>query len=227
MKRLRLVARAETLPQVLVLIIAIVLAALVVASAQVYIAVGEAHALPSFVAIHQFEFHDLDAGGNLTANGSVVFTLSLTFHNPSPRTLILDLVGYKAWIEDGPMEARLPGLGRTDNALVNGSVVEQFFMALFGSAAVSPLTVPANGNGTLTLTRTLSRAVDSARFAAVQNITAFSVARGVSASAIPWNVWVLVSLAIDGVPPPASSSAADYLRDNARVSLQEGLDLGA
>ena len=225
MKRLLPVARAEALPQVLVLIIAVVLAVLVVASAQVYIAVGEAHALPSFVAIHQFEFHGLDAGGDLTANGSVVFTLSLTFHNPSPRTLILDLVGYKAWIEDGPMEARLPGLDRTDNALVNGSVVEQFFMAFFGSVAVSPLTVPANGNGTLTLT--LSLAVDSPRFAAVQNITAFSVARGVSASAIPWNVWVLVSLAIEGVPPPASSSAADYLRDNARVSLQEGIDLGA
>lgn len=226
MRSLRETFRLEALPQVLLAVVVVVLAVLVVGSAAEYVSVAQAHALPSVRVSPQFDFRGLDAGGNLTENGSVVYNLTLTVTNPSPRGLTFEQLIYKAWIEDGPMEAGLTGLGRTDDVLANATGLHYFWLAFIGPTGLNPRRVPAGGNGTMSLTFTLSKSSDSAQFEAVRNITAFARARGEALSSIPWNVYVFLSLTIDGVPPPASSSAADYLRSNARVILQDGTDLG-
>lgn len=227
MRGLRERFRAEALPQVLLVVVVIALAFLIVASAAEYVSVAQAHALPSLVVAASFDFHGLDATGNLSTNGSVVYTLTATVSNPSPRVLRFNQLIYRAWIEDAPMEAGLPGVVRSDETLVNATGTHDFFPAFVGPVGLNPEPVPAGGNATMTLVFTLTKESGIAEFEAVQNITAYARARGHSLSGIPWNVYTWVSLDIDGVPLPASTSSADYLRDNARVTLQEGTDLSA
>lgn len=225
MRSLRDALRLEALPQALLVVVVIVLSILIVASAEEYVSLAQAHALPSLAASAVFDFRGLDASGNLSENGSVDFALTVTVMNPSPRVLRFEQLIYSAWIEDGPMEAGLPGLSRSDETLANATGVHQFFLAFIGPVGLNPQPVPAGGNGTLALSFTLTKASGLADFEAVRNITAYARAHGVAPSAIPWNVYTWVSLTIDGVPMPSSSSSADYLRDNARVILQNGNDL--
>ncbi len=225
MRSLRKPFRLEALPQLLLLVVVIVLAALIVASAADYASLAQAHALPSMAATAAFRFTGLDAGGNLSENGSVVLSLAVTVTNPSPRGLRFEQLIYSAWIEDGPMEAGLPNLGRSDEPLTNATGTHEFFLAFIGPAGLNPQPVPAGANGTMALDFTLTKASNLGDFEAVRNITAYARAHGVALSASPWNVYVWVSLTIDGVPLPSSSSSADYLRANARVILQTGTDL--
>lgn len=227
MRSLRASMPLEALPQILLAILVIVLTLLIVASAYEYVSVAQAHALPSLGVLRQMDFQGLDASGNLTENSSVAFRLTLEVTNPSPRFLTFEQLVYKAWIGDGPMDAGLTGLGRTDDVLANATGVHHFFLAFIGAMALSPQHVPARSNGTMSVPSfTLSKATNAGSFGAVRNITAFARAHGQALSALPWNVWVFVSLTIDGVPSPTSPSAADYLRDDTRVILQEGSDLG-
>jgi hypothetical protein len=227
MRRLRPAFRLESLPQFLLAVVVVLLAALIVGSMIQYVTVAEAHALPALRATPLVQFRGLDAGGNLTENGSVVFNLTLGVSNPSPRALFFEQAVFKAWILDEPVQAGLTNLGRPDNVLINATGTWHFYLAFYGSTGLSPERVPPGGNGNTFLGFTVSRATDSGTFEVLRNITAFARAHGVALSAIPWNVYALTSLIIDGVPAPASSSAADYLRDITRVVLQEGPDLGA
>lgn len=217
--------RLEALPQVLLAVVVLVLAALIVASAADYASLAQAHALPSLASTATFRFTGLDASGNLSPNGSVVFSLAATVTNPSPRVLRFEQLIYAAWIEDGPMEAGIPNLGRSDETFTNATGTHQFFLVFIGPVGLDPQPVPAGGNGSVVLTFTLTGASNLGEFEAVQNITAYARAHGVAPSAIPWNVYTWVSLTIDGVPLPSSASSADYLRANARVILQTGNDL--
>jgi hypothetical protein len=225
MKDLHHAVRLEAIPQILLAVVLVVLAVLIAASAAEYVAVAQAHALPSMQALRQIDFQGLDAGGNLTENGSVVYTLTIVLTNPSPRVLTFEQLIYKAWIEDGPMEAGVSGLGRTDDVLANETGTHYFSLAFIGPVGLASQRVAPGANGSETLRFTLTKSSGGAEFEAVRNITAFARERGESLAAIPWNTYTFVSFTIDGVPPPASSSAADYLRDDARVILQEGIDL--
>ncbi len=226
MRDLRAALRPENLPGVFVAVVAGFLGTLVVASAADYVSLAQAHTLPSFAVVRRIEFVGTEGSGALAENGSVGFTLLLRVDNPSRRVLAFEQVAYKAWIEDGPMEAGLSNLGRTDDLLVNQTGTHWFYLAFLGSQELTGNRIPAGGNGSVSLAFTLAKSNDSVRFEAVRNITVYSVARGRSPSTIPWNVWVLVSLQIDGVPAPTSPTAADYLRQTTRVVLQEGLNLG-
>ncbi len=225
MRSLREAFRPEALPQVLLVVVVLVLTALIVASAANYASLAQAHALPSLAATASFRFTGLDATGNLSENGSVVFSLTATVTNPSSRVLRFEQLIYSAWIEDGPTEAGIPNLGRSDETLTNATGTHQFFLAFIGPVGLNPQPVPVGGNGSVVLTLTLTKAAGLAEFEAIQNITAYARAHGAAPSAIPWNVYTWVSLTIDGVPLPSSASSADYLRDNARVILQTGNDL--
>ncbi len=227
MKGLRPAFRLEALPQILLAVVVVLLAVLIVSTMVVYVSVAQAHALPALRVIPQVEFRGLDASGNLTENGSLVLTLTLAVSNPSPRALFFEQAVYKAWILDEPAQAGLTNLGRVDNVLTNETGTWDFYLALYGSVGFDLQRVPPGGNGSLSLEFTLSKATAATQFEAVRNITAFARAHSIALSAIPWNVYALTSLVIDGVPAPASSSAADYLRDNTRVVLTEGFDLAA
>lgn len=225
MKDIRHLVRLEAVPQILLAVVLVVLAVLTAASAAVYVAVAQAHTLPSMQALRQIDFLGLDASGNLTENGSVVYTLTVVVTNPSPRAITFEQLIYKAWIEDGPMEAGVTGLSRTDDVLANGTVTHYFSLAFIGPMGLPPQRVAPGANGSMMLSFNLTKASGGAEFEAVRNITAFGRHRGESLASIPWNTYTFVSFTIDGVPSPASSSAADYLRDDARVILQEGIDL--
>ncbi len=225
MRSLREAFRLEAVPQVLLVVVVIVLAFLIVASSAEYVSVAQAHALASLSTSPAFAFQGLDASGNLTANGSVAYTLTITVSNPSSRVLRFQQLIYRAWIEDGPMEAGLQGLSRSDQVLTNATGTHYFFLAFIGPTGLDPQPVPAGGQASLVLTFTLTRSSSLGDFDAVRNITAYARAHGVALSAIPWNVYTWVSLTIDGVPLPAATSSADYLRESAEVLLQTGLDL--
>src|SRR5438128_7787025 len=185
MKNLRAILRPENLPGVLVAVVAGLLAILVVASAADYVSLAQAHILPSFAGVRRIEFVGTEGGGALAENGSVSFMLSLSVENPSPRALAFEQMAYKAWIEDGPMEANLSNLGRTDDALVNQTGTHWFYLAFLGSQGLNGNRIPAGGGGTVSLTFTLAKSNDSLRFEAVRNITVSSAARGRSPSTIP------------------------------------------
>jgi hypothetical protein len=69
-------------------------------------------------------------------------------------------------------------------------------------------------------------APDPFLFRGVQNITNFAVSRGIPPSALAWSIFILASLNIDGVPPPASNAAPLYLIAVVRIVLQFGVDYG-
>lgn len=227
MKGIRSALRLDAIPQITLLAVTLLILVLIVASSLEYVSVGQAHALPTLKTSLQIGFQGLDSGGNLTENGSVVLTMAIAVTNPSPRSLFFEQLVYKAWIEDGPMEAGIANLVRTDEVLTTTSGVRYFFLCLYGPHMLDPQPVLPRSNGTASVSVTLSKVTGGDRFEAVRNITAFARAHGIPLSGIPWNLHTLVSLTIDGVPAPASSSAAGYLRDSTRVILQEGLDLGA
>ncbi len=227
MRRLRDAFRLEALPNLLPIVVAFVLAVLIVASCVEYVSVAQAHALPALDVTPHVTFQGLDATGNLTENGSVSLTVDLRVSNPSSRALFYEQAVVKAWILDEPAQAGLQNLGRADSVLVNSTGTWRFFAAVFGSMALEYQRVPAGGRESVSVGLNLSRTTDSAAFGAVRNITAFARSHGMALSAIPWNLYALVSLIIDGVPSPSSASSADYLFAITRDVLQQGADLGA
>jgi hypothetical protein len=204
---------------------AAVLTAVAVVASVSYSTVILAHAAVGLTSSRTVVFTGMPAGGGLSDSGSVNLTLTLVVRNPSPRSLAIASLAYKAWIEDLPREAGLSNLGRTDNVLTNGTGTHYFFMALLGSSDVTPVLIPPIGTGTLVLSFVLSRASDAARFRAVQNITDFaSHVRG-NGAAVPWVHWVEVVVAIRDLPTP-SPSANPFLLSLIRIVLQEGDNLG-
>lgn len=219
--------RLEALPNLLPVVVAVVLAVLIGASCLEYVSVAQAHALPALAVTPHVTFGGLDATGNLTENGTVSLRVVLGVSNPSSRALLFEQAVVKAWILDEPAQAGLPNLGRADSVLVNSTGTWRFFPAVFGSTALDYQRVPAGGNGSVSLSLNLSRATNSVTFETVRNITAFARSRGMALSAIPWNLYALASLLIDGVPSPSSASSADYLFAITRDVLQQGADLAA
>lgn len=204
---------------------AAVLMVLVVVASVSYSTLILAHAAVGLSSSRTVAYAGMPAGGGLSDSGSVNLTLTLVVTNPSPRSLALASFAYKAWIEDLPMKAGLPNLGRTDDVLTNGTGTHYFFKALFRTSDVTPVPIPPSGSGTLTLSFVLSRASDSTRFRAVQNITEFAAhVRGNGAS-VPWVHWVEVVVAIRDLPPP-SPSANPFLSSLIRIVLDEGENLG-
>ncbi len=202
----------EHVPWYLVGGVTMVLLALVVASAGVYTSVTQAHANSYFIPTSTFRFQGTDARAVLEANGSIRFGLTLNVTNPSPRTLDFQSIIAKAWI-------------------ANASTPTGFFLAFLPSFDVNTLPVPPppippSGTGSLRLNFTLSRAIDAMRFDTVQRIqNAVANATG-TAAGIKWNVFVLITLAVEGIPDP-SATAGTYQLNLNRVILQEGVDLGA
>jgi hypothetical protein len=204
---------------------AAVLTALVVIASVSYSTLILAHAAVGLTSSRTVGFTGMPAGGGLSDTGSVNLTLTLAVRNPSPRPLAFASLAYKAWIEDLPMEAGLPNLGRTDNVLTNGTGTYFFFMALLGSSSVTPTPIPPTGSGTLTLSFVLSRTSDAARFRAVQNITEFAAHVRGNGAASSWVHWVEVVVAIRDLPTP-SPSASPFLGSLTRIILREGYNLG-
>jgi hypothetical protein len=202
-----------------------VLMAIVVIASVSYSNVILAHAAVGFTSARGIAFTGMPAGSGLSDGGSVNLTLKLEVRNPSPRSLAVVSFTYKAWIEDLPMEAGLPNLGRTDNTLTNGTGTHRFFKALFDSSDVTPVPIPPMGNGTVRLSFVLNLASDVTRFRAVQNITEFAAhVRGNGAS-VSWVHWIEVVVMIRDLPAP-SPSANPFLGNLIRIVLEEGDNLG-
>jgi len=204
---------------------AAVLTALAVVASVGYSSLILAHASVGITSSRTVAFTGMPAGGGLSDSGSVNLTLTLAVRNPSPRSLAYASLAYKAWIEDLPMEAGLPNLGRTDNVLTNATGTHHFFIALLGSTDVTPTPIPPAGTGTLSLSFVLTRANDMARFRAVQNITEFAAHVRGNGAAAPWVHWIEVVVAVRDLPTP-SPSANPFLTALIRIVLEEGDNLG-
>lgn len=198
----------------------LVLMALSVAN---FVSVARVHASASIEATASVGYIGLASNGTLRNNGTARAWINVTVVNPSPRALIFDTVIYKLWIEDLPHEAGL-AVPRKDTPVINGTQVRWLFLAYAGSNTSSGVSVPAFGQGTVPLRLDLTGKVDPGAFVAVQNITGFAVSRGGSPTGVPWEVFILTSLWIVGVPPPMSPTAPLYLTDVARLVLGQGRD---
>jgi hypothetical protein len=170
----------------------------------------------------------LSPAGLLTNSSNVTFTIYLSVDDPSSRSLSFFTIGYRVWLEDGPAEAGLGGLIRAPPDIVhtNATGAHKFFRAFDGSVQTDPYPVPARGNATFPFTLNLTRTTNAGRFAVVQNITEYAVNVLGGTSHIVWNVWVLVSLNIGGIPAPTSVSAAPYFASISRVEFSSGVDFG-
>ena len=121
---------------------------------------------------------------------------------------------------------RLAPRGRLADAHVVGANGTRYFFRVFGdSREVAENPVPPGTAVSYTFTFLISRATDSARFAALRNITDFWVSTAGNISAVTWNFWVRLTLVIDGVPPASSPTAAPYLRTIGRIDREEGFNL--
>ncbi len=205
----------DRLPWYLVAVVLVVLSVLIGASVANYVSVAQVHVDTSLYAT--------DSVAYASDGGSVGFTLHLAVDNPSSRILLFDTVGYKVWIEDLPVEAGVAGHRSGDIAGPNGTT---YFPVFMGSIQVPPAPVPAAANVTYLYTLNLTAGNDPYAFGVVSNITAYAKAHLGGPAAVPWIFWTSVVLDIDGVPPPAAYSPADYLLNLGRVSLEGGQDLG-
>jgi len=198
--------------------------ALSIGAAGNYASVMAAHGTTTVDAAFAVAFVGVDGDGNLTASGAVVVTASIGIDNPSPRTLRIRVLGYSGWIEDGPAAAGLNESRRVaDDRLVGPSGTRYFYRAFAESFEVDRPPVGPGSNGTYAFTFNLNGIDNPVRFDPVRNITGY--AGGVDGPA--WNHWVRVQLAIDGVPPASSPTAAPYLRTIGRIEREEGINLVA
>jgi hypothetical protein len=194
-------------------------------SVREFVSVADAHARAALDAKMSVGLLGLASNGTLADNGRVRAWLNVTVQGPSSRALRFDTVIYKLWIEDLPREAGLPVV-RTDVRVQNDSFSGWFYTAYSDSNTSSLVVVPAQHEGTVALVLDLTLPATPGAFLAVQNITDFAVARGTPASEVPWLLFVLTSLYIDGVPRPESPTAAPYQTDVARIILAQGVDHG-
>jgi len=190
-----------------------------------FISVARVHASAQVDAKGAFSVLGGSADGRLPDGGTARLRLNVSVSNPSPRSLTFDTVIYKAWIEDGPREAGL-NTSRSDVLVRDGTSSRWFYLTFSGSNTSSQASVPAHGTGVVPLVLDLRMAPDPLLFRGVQNITNFAVSRGMSPSTQVWSIFILTSLNIDGVPPPASFTAPLYLYDVVRIVLQFGVDYG-
>ena len=188
-----------------------------------FVSVAHVHGSASVKATASVGYLGLAADGTLPNNGTARAWINVTVVNPGPRALVFDTVIYKLWIEDLPHEAGF-AVPRKDVPVANGSGVRWLFDAYAGSNTSSGVTVPAFGEGTVPLRLDLTEPIDLRAFVAVQNITGFAVSKGGSATAIPWELFILTSLWIDGVPQPTSPTAPIYQIGVGRLVLQQGTD---
>jgi hypothetical protein len=202
---------------------AAVLTVLVILVAANYSTVILTHTVVTLTPDQVVEFKGTNATGVLLADGSVTLTLRLTVTNPSSRLLAFTSIAYKSWIEDLPAEAGLPGLGRSDDVLVNETGTHLFFKAFLGSFDVS-LPIPASGIGTREFSFNLS-SIFAARFQAVRDITAYASQTLGDGTAVSWIHWVRLVVTFRDVPPPTATSSG-YLSDMTRIVLEEGPNLG-
>jgi len=206
--------------------VTIALLVLSVTSSQSYASVVVASATVYIVPGYTVSFEGTDPDGTLTANGSVLVSLSLLVENPSERTLRIHLVAYGGWIRDWPAENGLNETRRrSDAAVVNSSGTLYFFQAYSESSEVPPKIVSARGNATYPVSYALDRTSDPVRFDVVRNITGYGVARNGTASLVPWNHWVRVALTIDGALEPTSTYGAAHLRALRRIEREVGENL--
>ncbi len=203
----------DRLPWYLVSAVLLVLAVLIGASIANYVSVAQVHVDTSFYPTDSVAY----------AASTVGFTLHLAVSNPSSRTLLFDTIGYKVWIEDLPVEA---GVASHRSGEVPGPNGTTYFPVFTGSIQVAPAPVPPGANATYLFTLNLTAGSDPYAFGAVSNITAYAQAHLGGPAAIPWIFWTSVTLDIDGVPPPAAYSPADYLLNLGRIALEGGQDLG-
>jgi hypothetical protein len=203
----------------------VIFTALVVASVGNYVSVAEAHVQASLSVRSSVGFTGLSSRGILSPNGTLALTIHFRIDNPSHRSLVVNTVAYKIWVEDGPTEAGLAGLGRTVVRVVNSTGVHTFFLTFLGSTEVNSFLVPSRASVTFQFKLNLTQSSDPERFTAIQNITEYTVRVLGDTSKMVWNVWARMTLDIEGVPPPTATSGS-YLLGVSRVVLIEGLDLG-
>ena len=190
-----------------------------------FVSVSQVHASASVEATASVGYLGLASNGTLPNNGTARAWINVTVVNPGPRALVFDTVIYKLWIEDLPHEAGF-AVFRKDVPVptANGTGLRWLFTAYAGSNTSSAVIVPAFGKGTVPLRLDLTEQIDLRAFVAVQNITGFAVSKGVSATAVPWELFILTSLWIDGVPQPTSPTAPIYQIAVGRLVLQQGAD---
>ncbi|HYY48645.1 MAG TPA: hypothetical protein VFA17_08170 [Thermoplasmata archaeon] len=186
---------------------------------------AQAHALTQLDVKSSFAILGVSGDGKLPDSGTARLQLNVSVWNPSSRSLTFDTVVYKAYLQDLPREASV-NTSRTDVRVSNGTASGWFYLAFSGSDTSSQVAVPAQGMGTVAIVLDLSTASYPDRFRGVQNITNFAVSRGQSPAAIPWSIFVLTSLDIDGVPPPGSLMAPVYQFNIPRIVLEFGVDYG-
>jgi len=190
-----------------------------------FVSVSQVHASASVEATSSVGYLGLASDGTLPNNGTARAWVNVTVLNPGPKALVFDTVIYKLWIEDLPHEAGF-AVPRTDVPVpnANGTGGRWLFTAYSGSNTSSAVVVPAFGKGTVPLRLDLREQIDLRAFVAVQNITGFAVSKGASATAVPWELFILTSLWIDGVPQPTSPTAPIYQIAVGRLVLQQGTD---
>lgn len=202
----------ERIPWYLVAVTAAVLVALIVASASEYTSVTQAHANVSFTTAYAVTYVGTDARGVLSENGSVNLAVNLTVDNPSARVLDFGSIGLKAWI---------------GNATTPFGFYPVFLTSFDASSfSVVPAPIPARSHGVLSLNFTLDRAADASLFEAFRSFQSGAANLTGTASDIPWTVFVLLTLGIEGIPPPLLGAASYQLNLN-RIILTWGEDLGA
>ena len=207
---------------VLTLAVLLVLTGFAVAN---FVSVADAHARAGIGATVSVGFLGLAADGTLPDSGKVRAWVNVTVEGPNSRALLFDTVIYKLYAEDLPREAGIQVV-RNDVQVQNGSKIGWFYPAYSDSNTSSQVVVPAQRAGTVFLVLDLTLQAMQGPFRAVQNITDFAVAHGTRASKVPWLLFILTSLWIDGVPRPTSSTASLYQTDVARIVLGQGVDYG-
>jgi len=212
----------------LVLGMTFVLVGLSIGSAISYSSVVVAQATVSIGPATTVIFQGTTSNGSLRPDGALWIALRIRIDNPSTRTLHLQLLAFSEWIEDGPAEAGMNESRRISDAVLAGTNGSRYFFQVFGnSTEVSEDPVLPGTTASYTFSFFLSRAVDSARFAALRNITDYWVSTTGNVGATRWNYWVRLVLVIDGIPLASSPTAAPYLRTIARIERQEGLNLAS
>jgi hypothetical protein len=210
------------------IVLALTLGLLVVLSALSlanFVSVARAHAAAQIDVKGSFAILGGSGDGRLLDGGTARLRLNVSVSNPSSRSLTFDTVIYKAWIEDGPREAGV-NTSRPDVLVRDGTSSRWFYLAFSGSDTSSRASIPAQATGIAGLVLDLRMAPDPYLFRGVQNITNFAVSRGTPTASLAWSIFILTSLYIDGVPPPASFTAPLYLYDVPRIVLQYGVDYG-
>ena len=190
-----------------------------------FVSVARDHALAQVGANQSFAILGDAGAGRLLDGGTARLRVNVSVSNPSSRSLVFDTVIYKAWIEDRPREIG-SNASRSDVLVEDGGSMRWFHKVFSGSNTSSRVAVPAYGVGVVPLVLDLRMVPDPLLFQGVQNITDFAISEGTSPTAIPWLIFILTSLYIDGVPQPESPTAPLYLLSVVRIVLQFGVDYG-